>query len=129
MFVTYSRCPHNPLTMVKLALKIERKHIFIEKVREGIKIEEKSNGIVARIDLPADVLVWLVEKFMSLLLLQCENYTSGSKSFMEIDLVVIVKSNSAGWFISTLCYQKRGAKRRNIICAPFRRNGKGQGRP
>lgn len=104
---------------------IERKFFTIEKLREQVTIQEKGGGFVIRIDLPLEAAKWLMWKLDGLLAEEIHLGFIGSKSFTEQDMVLTVKANKAGRFLSILCFHRNRYKGRTTIIFPLKSDNGG----
>lgn len=72
--------------------------------------------------MPLDVGFWLLSKLASTQKSEANLGMLGSRSFQSIDLIVNLKANRAGRFISILGFIKNGAKGRTTICCLLNEN-------
>lgn len=79
----------------------------------------KVGGFKSSLELTVEASRWLLEKLNDLLGKDVRYGFMGSKSFHDIDLVINIKANRAGHFISLFGFQKKGAKGRAMICYPM----------
>lgn len=109
----------------KRVVKVERKTFILAMVKDWLRIEERGRGWASSVDLPRAAVVWLSGKLKSLTTARLKAATAGSRSFSEFDLVLTVKTNKVGWYLSILCLHRLGDRGRNIICVPLRSDGNG----
>lgn len=66
---------------------------------------------------------WLLDKLVSLQVSESKLGLLDSKNFQNIDLILSLKANKAGRFVSVLGFHKTGVKGRTIICCPLKLDG------
>lgn len=110
---------------MRKSFTIERKVFFVEKVRDWVVVEERGKGSSFKVNLNTLAAEWLFGQLKGLRnhALSCRSV--GSKAFADIHLVLSIKSNKAGWFLSVLCFRKFGNRSRSSICIPLDNVGSG----
>lgn len=99
--------------------RVERKLFSISRAREWVRIIEKCGGFSTILDLTVEAVKWIVWKLNCLDWDKLKLSKFGSKSFREFDIVLSIKANRAGRFLSILCFHKTGARGRSVICCPL----------
>ncbi|KAL5700656.1 hypothetical protein ACHQM5_026076 [Ranunculus cassubicifolius] len=108
--------------MVRLSFSAGRKSFTLEKAGNIVLIKETNHKGVSSLDLPLDAAEWMVSKFKLLTRLGNFKGKLGSKAFTGLDLILTVKENDGGFFISILAFFKGPRKGSVAVYCPKNRN-------